>query len=123
MMFIKTTFALYFAAIALAAPTPQVGIVGETLGGAGGLVNGVLGVFTGAFGLGNSVLSGLGSAGGRGGGGNGWGGRLRTSCLNSCPLSTSLIRPTIAKHVGDTVDQVNDGAPLPDAPGIPGSTD
>jgi hypothetical protein len=97
MVFIKTTFALYFAAIALAAPTPQVGIPppvteGGTLGGAGGLINGVLGVFNNAF-AGPSKLVGdiFGLGATQAGGG---GGRLRTSCLNSCPLSTTLIRPT-----------------------------
>ena len=54
MLFIKTVFALSFAAIALAAPTAQLEMVTGLLGDAVGC----------------------------------------TSYLNSCPLSTSLIRPT-----------------------------
>jgi hypothetical protein len=92
MMFIKPIFALYFSAIALAAPTPQ--LLGGFLGGGGdgpGLPRGLpiigdLPVVGGLLGdgEGGSILDGGG--GGEIIGGGGGGGRLRTSCLNSRPL-------------------------------------
>jgi hypothetical protein len=39
------------------------------------------------------------------------------------PIEYNLNQTNIAKHVGDTDDQVHGGAPVPGAPGIPGSTD
>jgi hypothetical protein len=86
MMFIKTVFALYLANIALAAPTPQKGRLG---GGPGPVIPGGPGIVLG--GGPGPVIGGLigGLLSDRGGGG-----RLRTSCLNSRPLSTSLIRPS-----------------------------
>jgi hypothetical protein len=81
MMFIKTVFVLYFAAISLAAPTPQ-----PLIDIALKLVN--------KLDILNDIAVANGALGGHYSEVNNGGGRLRTSCLNSCPLSTSLIRPT-----------------------------
>jgi hypothetical protein len=118
MMFIKTGLALYFAAIALAGPTPQAGIDGTvTSSGSKSYIKSSIFGTHDRLGIELKTPS-RGSF--SGGGDNG-----RTSCLDSCLLSTSLIRPIIVKNVGDTVqvDQVYGGAPVLGAPGIPGSTD
>jgi hypothetical protein len=85
MMFIKTVFVLYFAAIALAAPAPQGprSFVGKVTGSVSGLLRGIVGDARDGLGGGGLLVDDGGS-----------GGRPRTSCLNSRPLSTSLIRPT-----------------------------